>query len=286
MIRFLKQIINDEKGQALPVVLALLLLGGLLVAPPLNYAATSLNSGRIIEEGVDGLYAADAGVEYVMWCLEHSIPPPQQLPENINHMGVALQTEEKGNYTLYFGEIILAGVHSNYLDVAGDMVWDEEAQAYRYTITITWQPDSGTPVIHLEEIGARLPPNCDYQPCDLATSFPDNLSTSEPDQVVDEAGALMVNWVLDTPLPSVSEDNPVQTQSFYITTQEESQEGNYAWIVANREDIGAVGEINGILYRITATAKRCGDAETTAEIVADVMITDESTDIISWQVSM
>jgi len=284
MIRFLKQIINDEKGQALPIVLALLVLGGLMVTPTLNYAATSLNSGRIIEEGVNGLYAADAGVEHTLWCLKNAISPPQQLPENINQMGVALQTEEKGNYTLYFGELIVAGVHSDYLSVDGDMVWDEEAQAYKYTITVTWQPDSGTPVIHLEEIGARLPPDIGYQPCDLAVSFPDNLSTNEPDEVVDEVGVLMVNWVLELPHPSVSEDNQVQTQSFYLT-EEGSQEGDYAWIVANRDDIGAVGEINGTLYRITATATRYGNGRTTAGIVADVMIGAGTVDIISWQIS-
>ncbi len=284
MLRFLKQIIDDEKGQALPAVLALLIVGGLMVTPTLNYAATSLNSGRIIEKGVNGLYAADAGVEYALWCLENAIPPPQQLPENINQMEVALQTEEKGSYTLYFGELIVAGVHSDYLSVDGDMVWDETAGAYKYTITVTWQPDSGTPVIHLEEVGARLPPDIGYQPCDLAASFPDNLSTNEPDEVVDEGGVLMVNWVLEPPNPSVSEDNPVQTQSFYLT-QEGSQEGNYAWIVANRDDIGAVGEINGIFYRITATATRYGDGEITAKIVADVVIAEGTADIVSWQVS-
>ena len=175
-------------------------------------------------------------------------------------------------------------MHSDYLDVDGDIVWDDEAQAYQYTIIVTWKPDSGTPVIHLEEVGARLPPDCAYQPCDLAASFPDNLSTNEPDEVVDEVGVLMVNWVLELPHPSVSEDNPVQTQTFYIT-QDGSQEGDYAWIVANRDDIGAVGEINGTLYRITATATRCGNGETTAEIVADVMIGVGMVDIISWQIS-
>ena len=283
MIRFLKQIINDERGQALPIVLALLVLGGLLVVPALSYAATTLNSGRIIEKGVNGLYAAEAGVEHVLWCLKNAISPPQQLPENINQMEVALQTEEKGTYTLYFGELILAGVHSNYLDVDGEMVWDEEAQAYKYTITVTWQPDSGAPVIHLEEVGARFPTDFAYQPWSAA-SFADNLSTNEPDEIIDEVGALMVNWVLELPHPSVSEDNPVQTQTFYITG-EGSQEGYYAWIVANREDIGAVGEISGILYRITATATRCEDGEATAQIVADVAITEVATHIVSWQVS-
>lgn len=283
MLRFLKQIIGDEKGQALPVVLALLIVGGLMVTPTLNYAATSLNSGRIIEKGVNGLYAADAGVEYALWYLTNDIPPPQQLPENINRMEVALQSEELGTYTLYFGELIQTDGHINYLSVEGEMVWDETAEAYKYTITVIWQPESGIPVIHLEEVGARIPLGYGYQSWSAA-SFAENLSTNEPDEVVDGAGAYMLNWVPESPYPSVSEDDPVRTQTFYITG-EGSQEGDYAWVVANREDIGAVGEINGTIYRITATATRYGDGETTAEIVADAVIAEGTADIISWQIA-
>lgn len=283
MLRFLKQIIDDEKGQALPVVLALLIVGGLMVTPTLNYAATSLNSGRIIEKGVNGLYAADAGVEYTLWCLTNDIPPPQQLSETINRMEVALQSEELGTYTLYFGELIQTDGHINYLSVEGEMVWDGIAGAYKYTITIIWQPESGIPVIHLEEVGARIPLGYGYQSWSAA-SFAENLSTNEPDEVVDGAGAYMLNWMLESPYPSVSEDDPVQTQTFYITG-EGSQEGDYAWVVANREDIGAVGEVSGTFYRITATATRYGDGETTAEIVADAVLADGTADIISWQVS-
>ncbi len=283
MLRFLKQIIADEKGQALPVVLALLIVGGLMVTPTLNYAATSLNSGRIIEKGVNGLYAADAGVEYALWYLKNAIPPPQQLPENINRMEVALQSEELGTYTLYFGELIQTDGHVNYLSVEGEMVWDGTAGAYKYTITVIWQPESGIPVIHLEEVGARIPLGYGYQSWSAA-SFAENLSTNEPDEVVDGAGAYMLNWVLESPYPSVSEDDPVQTQTFYITG-EGSPEGDYAWVVATREDIGAIGEINGTIYRLTATATRYGGGETTAEIVADAVIAEGTADIVSWQIA-
>ena len=150
MVSFLKQLISGEKGQALPVVLALLVLGGLTIAPSLSYAATSLNAGRIIDEGVRGVYAAEAGVEDTLWSLGNGAVPSQQLPENINKMEVAIQTEEKGTYTLYLGELIQPGEHSDYLDVIGEMVWDEVAQSYNYTITVTWQSDSGLPVIQLE----------------------------------------------------------------------------------------------------------------------------------------
>ena len=282
MTRFLKQIIDDQKGQALPIVLALLVVGGLMITPTLNYAATSLNNGRIIEKGVNGLYAADAGVEYALWCLENAIPPPQQLPENINQMEVALQTEEKGNYTLYFGELIQPGVHSDYISVTGDIV-PEQGNKYKYTITITWQPGSGIPVIHLEGVGAKLPQGHGYEN-GSAAHFEKNLRKDEPHEHINQAGGHMVNWEPEPPYASVSEDNPVITQTFYINGLG-NLENYYAWIVANRDDIGAVSEVTGTFYQITATATRYGDGKTTAKIVADVVIAGGTADIVSWQVS-
>ncbi len=282
MVRFLKQIMDSEKGQVLPIVLALLALGGLVITPNLDYAATSLNGSRAIEEDINGLYAADAGVEDAVWCLENGISPSQQLPENINRMEVAIQTVEKGTYTVYFGELVQSGVHSDYLSVAGEVVWAEEAQAYQYTITVTWQPNLGAPVIHLGEVGVRLPPGYSYQ-TGSAAGFVDNLATGEPSEVLDSFGAYLLSWEFDPPYPSVSESNPVQTQMFYIAG-EGDLEGDYTWVVANSGDIGAVGEITGTLYQITATATRPQDGETTARIVASVMLEEETTYIVTWQV--
>jgi hypothetical protein len=280
MVRLLKQMISSEKGQVLPLVLALLVFGGLVIAPSLSYAATSLNGSRILAEGVNGVYAADAGVEDALWCLGNGISPPQQLPENINQMEVAIQTEEKGIYTLYLGELIQPGEHSDYLGVDGEMMWDEEAEAYKYTITVTLQHES---TIHLVEVGARIPVGYSYQ-SGSANSFAENLSTNDDEltQTLDTSGAWLLNWDFSSSNPSVSQENPVQPQTFYITG-EGSQEGHYGWVAANRQDVGLVGEITGTSYKITATATRPGDGKTTAKIVADVMMA-ETTYIVSWQV--
>ena len=284
MLRFLKQIKSGEKGQVLPTVLALLVLGGLAIVPSLNYAATSLNAGRIIGEGVRGVYAAEAGVEDALWSLENGISPPQQLSENINQMEITVQTEDRGTYTLYLGELIQPKGHSDHLIVDSEIVWDEGAEAYKYIITVTWQPLPGIPVIHLEGVGARLPVGYEYQQYSSAM-FPENLSTDDDNeltQTLDTSGVWLLNWDLKSSNPSVSEGNPVQTQTFYITG-EGSQEGHYGWVVANRDDVGAVGEITGASYKITATATRPGDGRTTAKIVAEAMI-GETTCIVSWQI--
>ena len=283
MVRLLKQMVSSEKGQALPIVLALLVLGGLTIASGLGYTATSLKSSRLLEENVRGIYAADAGMEYALWSLANDMLPGTDLPDRINQTAVFIQTEDKGTYTLYFGELIQPGEHSDYLEVDGEIVWDEEAEAYKYTVTVTWQPDSGTPVIHLEEIGARLPLDYSYQP-GSAASFDENLSMDEPDETLDALGTYLLNWEFGSPRPSVSENETVQTQIFYITG-EGSLEGNYAWTVATREDIGAAGEITGISYKITTTAKRPENGETTAKIVADVMIEEGTAHILAWQIS-
>lgn len=282
MLRLLKQIIASQKGQALPIVLALLVLGGLTIVPSLNYAATGLRSGQVIKSGVDGLYAAEAGVENTLWCLQNAISPPQQLTESINQMQVAIQTEEEGTYTLYFGELVEAGVHCDWLAVDGEVVWDAGEQAYKHTITITWQPESGQSVIHLLEIGARIPIGYSYSP-GSASYFVDNLSTEEPGEVLDAQGVYLLNWEMNPPHPYVSLSNPVKTQTFYISGQE-SQEGDYSWVVASSSDIGEVGEITGTAYRITATATNSENVEISA-IVADVMLADGAIYILSWQVS-
>jgi len=65
-MKLLREIIKGESGQALPIVLILLALGGLLLAPALGYAATTLKVDQIHEQKMAELYAADAGIEDVL----------------------------------------------------------------------------------------------------------------------------------------------------------------------------------------------------------------------------
>jgi len=283
MLRFMRHLIRDEKGQVLPLILVFLLVGGLTITPALDHATTNLMVCRASQENVNGFFAADAGVHYAVWCLDNEVTAPAQLSESINGMDVALQVEDMGGFTLYFGELIQTGSHNNYLDVSGEIVWDDPAQAYKYTITITWEPDSGAPTIHLEGLGARMPVDYVYQ-TGSAAGFVDNVSLDDPDQTTDPEGAILLNWEFHAPLPYVSESYPVITQTFYVTGPED-QEGHYAWVVANRGDIGEVGEITGNLYTVTATATRSDNGERTSEIVAGVMQDAGVTSIVSWQIS-
>lgn len=65
----LKKLIKGQKGQALPIVLVLLVLGGLLIVPTLNYASTSLKGHQVVESNTLEFYAADSGAELALWHL-------------------------------------------------------------------------------------------------------------------------------------------------------------------------------------------------------------------------
>ena len=279
MIKLFRKL-NGERGQVLPLVLAFLAIGSLTIVPSLNYVTSNLNASRSLNSAMKGTYAADAGIENTLWSLARSIAPPAQL-NGVNNMSVSIQTENKGEFTLYFGELIQPGVHNDYLDVASSVIWDEGAGAYKFTITVTWQPNEGKPVIHLEAIGARLPPGYEYV-AGSAALFAENLSDGEPDIIIDSVGAYMVNWEFGTPKPKVSEDKPVAAQTFYITGSG-APENYYSWVVANRTDVGAVGEYSGTLYRITAIARQA-DNRVVARIAADALIDPlGEVYIIAWQ---
>ena len=65
--QMLSKFIKGQKGQALPIVLVLLVLGGLVIVPTLRYASTSLKGHEVVERKGDELYAADSGIDYALF---------------------------------------------------------------------------------------------------------------------------------------------------------------------------------------------------------------------------
>lgn len=283
MIRLLKHLTGSEKGVALPIVLGLMAIGGLTIATSLNYATANLNASRILLENTKGIYAAGAGVEHALWSLEEGIATANSTPEDINGMSVSINTIATGNYSLCFGELIEADKHYDYLGIEGEAVWDAGAGAYKYTITVTWQAQSGDPPIKLEAVGARLPPGYTYQTGSTA-NFTENLDTGEPEGIIYQGGVYLINWELSPAWPDISSGDPVVTQSFYITGSG-SLDDDYCWVLATREDVGAVSQIVGQISRITAKAIRPEDGRTIVTIEAAVIIESGKTFLVSWQIA-
>ncbi|NWF78391.1 MAG: hypothetical protein HXY36_07390 [Chloroflexi bacterium] len=68
----MRRLIREEKGQALVLVLILLLVGGLIIAPLLDLMGTGLKVGKgVYENKMYEIYAADAGVEHALSLLKY-----------------------------------------------------------------------------------------------------------------------------------------------------------------------------------------------------------------------
>jgi len=275
MIRRWRKIAKDETGQVLPSVLVLLVMGGLLIAPCLGYASTSLNGSRALVRNISGLYAADAGVEDALWSLKHGTQPHTSLPQNLNGTQVTISTVNKGDCTLVAGEWVTTKGQAYDLLLSTNMTWDAGASAYKYTITCTWTGDGQCKLI---KVGARLPVGYDYKPGSAAL-FGDNLSTSTPDNQLDGDGAHMLSWAFPKTILS-----PTRTQIFYATGSGGLQ-GDYGWAEATREDVGIVGELSGTLYRITTVATSLDSGETLASLAAEAMLNGGDLSIISWRIN-
>ncbi len=279
MGRLLKQFLSGEKGQALAIVLGLLAIGGLTIAVSLNYATTSLKGSRIVEEKTEGIYAAGAGVERALWSLGRGEEPPPQLSENISGMAVGIQKVNLGTYTMYLDGLTTLDTQYYKLRVSGNISWVEGNQ-YKYEITVI---STVNQTMHLEQAGARIPVGYTYK----STPPPvrsDNGTAGAPSITQDSQGAYLLKWEwTGSNRPYVDYDR-VFTLTFYITGTG-SLGGAYAWTEGDPAVIGIVGEITGTRYKITATATRPEDGRTTAEIVAGIIITGGTTNILSWQIT-
>lgn len=79
MLKAIKRFLGSQKGQTLPIALALLTLGGFLIVPLLDLMTGSINYHRVIEEYDMRYYDADAGIHKMLWHIwQHNIPLPEE----------------------------------------------------------------------------------------------------------------------------------------------------------------------------------------------------------------
>jgi hypothetical protein len=101
---------NNEKGQALVIVLALVAFGGVVIAPFLGQAGDSLIGSRIYGEAISQQYSGDAGVEHAIWGLTYGDLVQQindsgdnttgyQLGETINGIAPEITVTRTDNFT-------------------------------------------------------------------------------------------------------------------------------------------------------------------------------------------
>jgi len=174
-MKLLKKIIQKENGQALPIVLILLALGGLLIAPTLGYASTTLKVNQMYKQKMAELYAADAGIEDVMHKImidntsleslgmgETYEYPAESLPV-INNLQLDSITATKWPVVysiLAENEYQLDKPHSGWIQPGTpyETVQTNEYVEFSYNITIDYDYDEYNKNIWVTSIGAFLSP--------------------------------------------------------------------------------------------------------------------------------
>jgi hypothetical protein len=274
--------LKRETGQALVVVLVLLMFGSLVMPPVLSYIGTVLKTGIGYQNKTDELYAADSGIEDAIWQIKYDrlevlFDEPvydiynfddtweYDLEEPINGITPAITIQ---NVWIPKDVPHLSSteardiIDSNKLMVAGTTSGESS-----YKIKLDFTPGDGEEdSLIVEEIGVWLPLGFTYVP---------HSSNLEDDQyadyyavpaIADYAGGQAVVWSFDSvpysAFPGVDiYSNPIATEVTldYVASQSGTSPVAIAWIVTSGvPDVPLAWDIDTRIYKITSVA---GDTE-------------------------
>jgi len=259
MKKWLSEITRGEAGMALPVVLVMLALGSLLIVPSLNYVSTSLKTGEMVEKNVEGLYAADTGVEDALWRIRNNKPasfPYSYQLTNVNGMSVSvvidyissLAGEETGDI----------GVHADWLQISKSVGYDDGPGIYFYTLSLTNRCTSN---IKIEKIVIDFPPDLEY----VAGSTGGDLTTNDPAVTGDPTTGIALTWEFPPPLPNIIPGPDPENGEFNTEVHTFQLSGlsgvpgvgGHVVVVSSRQDIGGISDLYP--YSITAQARDATD---------------------------
>lgn len=203
------KLIRDEKGQALIIVMILMLFGGLIIVPMLAYMSTGMKVGKeVYEERMSLFYAADSGAEDALWQIKYekltdlfgaSYDPYDytttwgyDLPQDVNDKDVDVTIEN-----VWIPDIPIPADPEQIIEQGKLIITGSIPEASRYKIKIIYyydnDEDPGGANLKVETIGIWLPPGFDYEgSCSLADD-PHTVDYAEPD-VDDYCSGKAVVW--------------------------------------------------------------------------------------------
>jgi hypothetical protein len=292
MKRTLNKLIKGEKGQALILVLVLMVLGGIVLAPLLAYMSTGLKIGKeVYEERMYGQYAADAGVEDALYKIRTDDPalpdewevdpwdkdsydtsygPPEYPSFQLN--GNDVQVTIQPYWFLEGLETPPTGMtpHADMV-VVGDTIGSVGGNGL-YQISINYDRSKGE--LKIDRIGVWLPAGFSYV---TGTS---NLEQAPPGAkyycvpgVVPYRGGEAIIWDFSSPPPLNFEQLPGDGDKRIVTfqfTPDRSPISAFSWTVARRVDVYLSWDVDIKLFQITSQAT---DAVSSKSITVEAYVT-------------
>ena len=242
--RCLSKIVKDEAGQALPIVLAMLTLGSLMIVPTLDYTATNAKIVKMYEKKFEAYYAAEAGIEDAFWRIDageaETLPYNYELTD-INGMIVDIAIEE---VTEIAGvEIGAEGVHEGWLKISKTATYEDGV--YDFILSIK---NNGGGNMKIEKMLIDFPTNLTY----IEGSTSGNITFDEPDVVGTADMGITLHWDLPSPFFNIGPGD-TENQAFQLAGPPDVDiTAAHSVVKASREDVGTVWDADSKPYSITA----------------------------------
>lgn len=267
--RYVSSLIKSERGQAMMLVLLLLLVGGLFIAPLFGFLTTGIRAGQSNERLMERLYAADAGAENGLWKIRtnadlpaYGNPKPPYSIVNMNSRQVSVQIDYI--WLLDGLEDPKNGEQPHEELVAMGRVVDNVTGLYE--VQATYNGSIGN--VRVDRVGVWLPAGFSYVPGSASGNL-----VANPGNPIQKfvAGGTGLIWNFDP--ESFFQAGRVTTKSlfFHYTPAGLETEDNFAWIRTIRDDIYLAWNGNVNRYRIQATATDIDTPDRQAEIRSSVL---------------
>jgi hypothetical protein len=282
--KMMKKIVNkirNEQGQALPIILILMVIGGLIIAPLLSYISSGLVAGQTYEAIADELYAADAGVEDGLWQISYNhlddlitsydeydfdteFAYPSSYPVRVNNIDVDVTIENVWVPDIDEPDSI-SEAHS-LIGTGKLMITGNIPEENTHQIKIYYYPDeSDSADFYVNTIGIWIPPGFSYNTtveCTLETYLSASGKSYSRD-IYPHCGGEAVVWtltdVLFDNLPGANRlDNPMaSTIEFQYTAASENRTPEaIAWMTTSGvSDIPYTWDADVKVYHIQSVAE-------------------------------
>jgi hypothetical protein len=258
MIKAVKEkflnIVKQQNGVALPVVLVMFAIGGLLVVPSINYMATNLKAGSATKAEFKGIFAADAGVEDALWQIKNDTPDfldPYTITD-INGMSVDINIDEVDT----IGGVPVGSTGGDAEDlVLETLVTDDSGTGnYTYTLSVT---NNGTGLLSVDKILIDFPSGVDYVSGSTSTNvtLPEY---AEPSVIGSPDTCITLLWINGTGSHPKIGTGETKYHCFKLIGppgMEEAIEESNGFVKVKRQNIGTVWLGDFPPYSIEAKAK-------------------------------